>query len=387
MLHLPANWPVNRLIPIMLVLAVPVRADQWTGFRGPNGDGVSAQKLDLLEEPAKLWQVSVGEGNASMVVRDERLYTIGWVRDRGATLTCLNTADGKVLWSKQYETGCMDTTPVLDGDQLLVLCHLNPPRLRSFDATTGEAGWDTALPAPAGERHYGHASSPRVHGDIVLVNAGYGAALNRRNGKVLWRHDGLPGLATPVVYKAGERDAAAFFAGDALIGRDLDSGEQLWSIPWKTSLAVNACDPIVFEGKAYLCTTYGKYAALFDLTATPPRELWREQGASFSSGFRHGEHLYCFADPDFVCLDAKSGERKWTFPGVSKGSAILIDSKIVLISEYGELIIAPVSPQHFKPAFRQHVLGGTNWTPPAYADGKLFLRNKDGQIACVKIGK
>jgi outer membrane protein assembly factor BamB len=116
---------------------------------------------------------------------------------------------------------------------------------------------------PAQIRGYGYAGSPLLRKDLVILNIGTGLALQRNTGEVVWQHEGLAGLATPVVYLEGGQSRVLIFGGKAFFARDARTGRELWPIPWKTKLAANGCYPIYHDGKVFVTTGYGKHAALF----------------------------------------------------------------------------------------------------------------------------
>jgi outer membrane protein assembly factor BamB len=271
-------------------------------------------------------------------------------------------------------------------DKGFLLCTKSKPSLLCFRLSDGDTIWLKELAESPGGRHYGFAGSPTLWRDLVIVNAGLGTAVKQDTGEIAWEHRGLAGLATPVLYEDKGRPAVMIFAGEALYAREANTGPELWSIPWKTELAVNACDPIYHDGKVFICTTYGKHAALFDVTTRPPKQVWKEQGSSFSSGFLWNQHLFFFGGYEFHCLDL-AGNKKWSRPGVGGGSALLAGGKILLLSDRGRLAVATASVDDFRPLLETNIHGGTTWTPPSLVKGKLFVRNKDGSAVCLQIGE
>jgi outer membrane protein assembly factor BamB len=361
-------------------------AADWVRFRGPNGNGIVSDKLTLLTKPRQLWTASVGGGNASLIVQSGRVYTIGSQRGEGPFLICLDANTGKNIWKRKLDAWSSDSSPTLAGDKGFVLCTNKPPSLVCFRSSDGETIWRKELSGATGERHYGFAGSPTLWRDLVIVNVGLGMALKQDNGEIVWAHEGLAGLATPVMYETKGQQAVMIFAGEALYAREARSGRELWSIPWKTELAVNACDPIYHEGKVFISTDYGKHAALFDVTTQPPRQVWRERGSSFSSGFLWNGHLFFFEGSEFSCFDL-AGSKQWSSPHVGGGSALLAGDKVLLLSDKGRLLVAPVSTESFRPMLEAQIHGGTTWTPPSLANGRLLVRNKDGDALCLQIGE
>jgi outer membrane protein assembly factor BamB len=371
----------------LIVVAAEVAAGDWPRFRGPSGNGIVNDKLELLATPQQRWTADVGEGNASLIVQDGRIYTAGAQRGRSPVLTCLDADTGKSIWQQPVDSWSADSSPTVVGDKGFLLCSNQKPILYCFRLSDGATIWRKELAAAIGDRHYGHAGSPTLWRDLVIVNVGLGTALKQDSGATVWSHVGLSGLATPILYEDKGEPAVMIFAGEALYGREASSGRELWSIPWKTELAVNACDPIHEGGKVFISTTYGKHAALFDITVRPPREIWKERGSSFSSGFLWGRHLFCFGGSEFSCLEFETGKNKWSSSRVGGGSALLAGDKVLLLSDDGRLSIAPVSVDRFQPVLETRIHGGTTWTPPSLVNGRLFVRNKNGSAVCLQIGK
>jgi outer membrane protein assembly factor BamB len=307
--------------------------------------------------------------------------------DRSRVRWCLNARTGETIWKRTIRTHHQDSSPTLADGRLYLLCTLGKPVVHCFEAADGKPVWSRELNGSKGTRHYGFAGSTLLWEDLVIVNVGLGAAVKKSDGAVAWEHEGASGLATPVLYHKDQKAHVMIFAGDQLVAREARSGRQVWSIPWKTDIEVNACDPIHAGGKVFLSTTYGKHAALFDVTKDPPQQLWKDRGSSFSSGFLWQDHLYCFTGHEFCCHRLATGERTWSGPGVGGGSALLAGDKIILMSGDGRLYIAPVSPKEFRPIVEAPIHGGTTWTPPSLVDGLLYVRDNRGNAICLRIAR
>ena len=61
------------------------------------------------------------------------------------------------------------------------------------------------------------------------------------------------------------------------------------------------------------------------------------------------------------------------------------DGKLIVLGDRGELMVAPASPEGFKPAARAQVLRGTCWTVPVLANGLIWCRNSRGDVVCVDV--
>ena len=85
------------------------------------------------------------------------------------------------------------------------------------------------------------------------------------------------------------------------------------------------------------------------------------------------------------CLVLETGEVKWTDKVSGKGSLMLADGKLIVLSAKGELLVADTTPEGFKPISRAQVLGGKCWSAPVLANGKIYCRNAAGDVVCVDV--
>jgi outer membrane protein assembly factor BamB len=314
---------------LSVVFSLTSAAADWPGFRGPNRNGTIAGPLNLRAgEPVKVWETDVGNGQAACAVAGGRLYTFSTgPKDH---IYCLDAGTGARVWSRRIDTWFAGATPAVEGGRVYVLASRKEPTVYCCDAANGEILWRREFPAPAQERHYGHAGSPVLWRNLVFLNVGGGVALDRATGQPAWLHEGFPGLATPVVFQWKGVECVAFFGGDQLIVREALTGKERFRVPWKTELAVNACDPIVLGERVFLCSDYGKGRALYDFASGKPELRWERgqgNGHSFSSGFVLGGELYFFGRGRFACLDLESGDPRWEWPG--SGSAIAIGDHVI----------------------------------------------------------
>jgi outer membrane protein assembly factor BamB len=380
---------LKALVPSSLsaTAAAASRARDWPCFRGPNRNGILDEVLNLLPGgPKKIWEAQVGEGNGSLAVVRGRLYTVA--RQPENSVVCLDANTGQRLWLTPVKTWFRDATPAVENGRVYVLASQDVPRAYCLDADTGRVLWERELPKSNGDRQYGHAGSPLLWDDVMILNAAGGAALNKSTGEVAWLHEGFPGLATPVLFQSQGRPCVAIFGGDLLIAREARGGKMLWSIPWKTELAVNACDPIIFDSKVFVCSDYGRGRALYDISGSQPKVLWefgQGKGSSFSSGFLRDGHIFCFAGVKFACLNVGTGEPRWEAQGGGT-SALLIGDTLIRVRENGDLIFGRISPARFEELSTREVGMREIKAVPAYSAGKLYLRNEKGQVICLQIG-
>lgn len=365
----------------------PVQAGDWPFFRGPDRNGISSANLELIDSPVELWRVdNLGtrhRGSPSVV--DGKVYINGGrPADRSEPfLHCLDARTGKELWKTR--SGRTNSTPAVykgkvycAGDRLFVRC---------FDANNGDLLWKSEpMPESTVHRHYGHAGSPVVWENLLILNYGYGVALDLKSGKEVWKFAGHAGLATPVVFSYRDKPAVAIFCGDKMIARDARTGKELWSIPWVTDYGVNACDPLFVENdsKVFLSSGYGLGRSLYDISSGEPKELWSQgAGATYSSSLYIDRQLYSLAG-GFGRLDVTDGKRVSRGPAAQ--SVLAIGDKFIFLSAGGGLQIGTVSGNNYKELFKSQITDGETWNVPAYWKGRLYVRNQNGVLVCLQIG-
>ena len=100
-----------------------------------------------------------------------------------------------------------------------------------------------------------------------------------------------------------------------------------------------------------------------------------------------GGHLSGFDESQLKCIDFQTGDVKWSQGGLGKGSLMIADGKMVLMSDKGELAIAEASPDSYVELARTKVLSGLCWTVPVLSGGKIYCRSHPGVLVCLDVSK
>jgi outer membrane protein assembly factor BamB len=268
--------------------------------------------------------------------------------------------------------------------------------VHALNAASGEKIWSKDLKAEVGAQvpQWGISTSPLVEGDLLLVDAGGGknkslAALDKKTGAVRWTaHSDRPGYSSPLaVTIAGVRQVLSF-AGTSLVSVAATDGKVLWSLPWETSYDVNAAMPVLIPpDRVFISSGYDKGGAVYRVKKEgegfKTEEVWntRVMKNHFNSSIHYGGYLYGFDDATLKCVDAATGEEKWRQRGFQKGSLLIADGHLVILSEAGLLLLAEATSAAYKEEGRMQVLEGRTWTMPSLAGGKLYLRNQKEMVA------
>lgn len=242
--------------------ALPCLAENWPGFRGPVGQGISREKnlpvtWSLGENLA--WRVQVpGIGWSSPIVWEDRVFVTSTTPDgTSCHVVCIDVAQGKLVWDKEVfrqvagrkmaENSHATPTPVTDGK--LVYAAFSGGRIVAVDFN-GSVVWNWRDDQFVSK--HGLAVSPILYRDTLIMpfdgnaaadidNIGYLtawdgafiAALDRRTAQEKWRAKrGLSRQAhvTPMVAEVNGRPQLISGAGDVVQGFNPDSGQRLWTV-------------------------------------------------------------------------------------------------------------------------------------------------------------
>lgn len=400
-------------MPALLVLAglfaATSMASDWPQFLGPNGDGTSAEagwNQDWNQKPPReLWRVEVGTGCSSITVADGRLYTMGNRRNRD-TVWCIDAESGRVIWSHEYRedrapkmyTGGPSATPTVSGGRVYTLSKSGV--VHCLDAATGAVVWQRHLVNDFGGREpsWGYAASPVVSGAMVLVGPGAAdasvVALNKDTGAELWRSPGsAAGYAPPVLVGQGNNATAVWFKASGLVGHRLADGARVFEQGWSTPFDVNASRPLAIGGDLFVGSGYGTGAARVNVSGTSTSEAWKQPDMQlqFQNAVHQGGYIYAVsgdnrARAELMCVDFRDGRVVWRqrLSG-NRGNVLLVDGKLIALSEQGELVLAEATPQGYRELGQVQVLPRVVWAPPAMVNGRLYARNNDGRLVALDL--
>ena len=401
------NWSGwSYLWAALICTLVSAQGDDWPEWRGPQQNGVSRETGWMFQwpddGPKVAWKANVGLGYSGFVVGDGRAYTAGHA-DGKDTVFCFAAGTGKEIWKQSYDSELGDKyfqggttgTPMIDGDKVYWLSRWGD--LFSFEAATGKIVWQKNVQKETGVKipDWGFSGSPRVHKNILVLNVGdAGLGVEKSSGKIIWKSANKnAGYSTPLPLAAAE-PLMILGNADHYLAINPETGQEAWRVRWVTQYGVNASDPIIHEQKMFLSTGYGKGAALFDLKETPPKELWKNKvlRTQLNSGVLFEGHVYG-VDGDTTdkarlkCVEFATGKELWSEPNIGSGGLILADGKLIVLTAQGELMVLPAIPDAFQPTARAQLLGGTSWTAPVLANGRIYCRNSRGDVVCVDVRK
>ena len=202
-----------------------------------------------------------------------------------------------------------------------------------------------------------------------------------------------PPCFTPVPVKVGSKSWVLLSTGRSYLGVDPKTGKEAWSVRWSTEHGANIADPIVKGSGLFISSGYNKGASVHKLGSRTPSEVWSSKVMRnhMNSCVLIGDYLYGVdgnaGRAVLKCIALATGKEQWSERSVGAGSLTAADGKLIVLSERGELMVAPASPKGFNPTARASVLSGKCWTVPVLANGKIYCRNAPGDMVCVDVSE
>jgi outer membrane protein assembly factor BamB len=368
----------------------------WPRWRGPNADGVSPETgWSSRGRTEDTWRARVGMGYTSASVANGRLYTVGFTTPTSEdTIACLDAESGAPIWSFSYPAELMDqdhtggtlSTPTVDGDRVYV--STRDGHLRCLDAALGTVIWhvDVAQTHGATPGIYGFGGSPLIVGDVLFINQGKTYAINKNTGELIWtgESEGIE-FSTPAPFTLNGRACLATFGKEGLEVLARDSGETLFDYPWKIGRgAVNASTPIPVGEKIFISSAYNHGCALIEFAEDGANEVWanKRMRNKMAGCVLVNDRFFGFDESVLKCLDAE-GREVWRKRGLGNGSLIAGDSRLIIMSSKGELVIADATTESYVELSRARIFEeGTFWSPPVLANGLIYARSSLGELVC-----
>lgn len=404
------SWRVRGFLATVLLLgaglapaagADPSKGTDWPQFRGPQQNGVSLEKGLLRSWPESgpkvLWKKPIGGGFSTVTVVGDALYTMA-IEGESEMAYRLRESDGGVVWRVPVGPVFPETfgngpraTPAVDKDVVYMLSATG--RLHALKTKDGARLWEVDFTKEFGSAvpNRGFAGSPLVDGDLLVVEAGgtEGRAvvgLDKKTGKLRWSAlDGKAGYVTPLAVTIdGVRQYVIVRTAGADIVSVSQDGKLHWRYPWKVGAIAS---PLFLAPNRIFASASDDIGAVLleigqaDGKATV-REVWnnRVMKNHFSSSVLYEGHIYGFDNASLKCIVAETGEQKWVQRGYGKGSLIIADSLLYILSDQGQLILAEATPAGFQEKGKVKVMEGKTWTSPVLSHGRIYLRDDDEMI-------
>ena len=405
-------FPVSLLALNLCGIPLQAHSADWPQWRGPNRDGLSAEKSLLKEWPKdgpKLrWKLAdIGSGYSTPAVVADRLYLMGNDEADSEFVAALAVKDGKRIWrtpvgkvgpnNPQMNFAAARSTPTVAGELLYALG--SDGDLVCLEVSTGKVRWQKNLRADFGGKpgDWAYTESPLVDGDTLVCTPGGSTAtlvaLNRKTGQLLWKcalpeADNAAFASAIMVEGAGVKQYVQLLQ-KGLVGVDAKTGKLLWRYAKAVSrYGANIPTPLAADGYIYVGSA-GTGGGTVKLKAkdggVEAEQMYFESKLPTSIGgvVKVGNHLYGTTGQALLCVELATGAIKWEDRALGAASICYADGRLYLHGENGDMALVEASPESYRERGRftppdqpKHTRQMEKaWVYPVVANGQLYIRD------------
>jgi outer membrane protein assembly factor BamB len=394
------------------ILSSPALSDDWPQWRGPQLNGVSAEKdLPLRWSPTEnvTWKLPLPAWSGSTPIISGETIFLNVADGDDLYLWAVERTRAEVLWKRRLSGGNVkmrkqnmsSPSPVTDGKTVYVMTGTGI--LKAFDFN-GKELWGRDIQKDYGPfgLNWGYASSTLLHENALYVQVLHGMKtddpsyvlrIDRGTGETVWRverpteaiMESPDSYTTPALLQYDGKTEIVITGGDCVTGHDPETGKELWRAnglnPDNDANYRIVASPVINGDIIYAPTRVRPLLALRaggrgDVTTS--HRLWAfNQGPDVPTPVTDGKYLYLVNDRGVVwCLDARSGEeiygQKRIPPGTYSSSPVLVDGKIYVTNEDGLTAVFKAGPEF--EVLAENPLEDYTLSSPAVSDGQIFIR-------------
>ena len=427
--------------------------EDWGTFLGPSGTGSSSLAGIAspweANGPRVVWQAAIGEGYCAPAVAGGRAFLFDRVANR-LRLRAVEAETGRPLWEAGREVAYTDSfgydggpraQPVVAGHRVLTF---GPDgRLECRAIIDGSLLWevDTSSTYHVVQNFFGVGTAPLVVGPLrvgaeertlVVVQVGgsrEGAnpaaperldlvkgldsglvAFDIGSGAEVWRATNqLASYSVPVLATIGGRPLILAWMRDELVAVEPATGKLIDSFRWRSDelFSVVAASPVVSGDQVLLSECYGPGSVLLALENDSFREVRRDKPGArprqalkthwntpvLRDGYVYGSSGRNAGDAQLVCVNWNTGVVGWSEGGLGRSSVTLVDDHLLILGEYGDLVLARATPEKYEEVSRVRPLDAASgrellappcWAAPVIARGLVFVRGT-GRVVCLDL--
>lgn len=371
-----------RIAALIVAMAAVASADDWPSWRGPNRDGVSAEKdlpVTWSAESGVLWKVPLpGAAGSTPVISKDRIFLTSPSADHSQLLLLCIGTDGKPQWERALAKGLRDpknlasASPSTDGTHVWAYVGTGDLGCFSFD---GNEVWHAQLQERYGrfKLQFGMTSTPLLQGGVLylqLIHSGgaWVLALDAATGKELWkverRSDGVDECEhayASIQYWSG--GVLVSHGNDYTIGHDPKTGAELWRLgdlnpKEKYNKTLRFVSSPVVSGDVIIVPT-AKGGAVVAIDPKAAGKIDRENTT-------HQKWRVNAGTPDVA-------------------SPILYEGIVYLSDNSGALTALDAATG--KTIYKDRPDKDNHFASPAAGDGKLYLPGRNGAVSVVQAGR
>lgn len=173
------------------------------------------------------------------------------------------------------------------------------------------------------------------------------------------------------------------------------NGDLLFRFPHETNYDVNATTPLFHDGQIFITSGDGTTGSVMlrlmvDGSKARVEKVWASReldnhhgGAILLEGFIYSA-AHKFTGGKWICLDWRTGDKKYAERGVGKGSLTYADGMLYTWSERRDVGLVKATPDGHEVVSRFETPKGPEgptWAHPVVCGRRLYLRHADNLYA------
>jgi hypothetical protein len=385
---------------LAFVFALPAVAADWTSWRGPFQNGVSAEHYNgggqIADAPS--WTYD-SNGRGTPMVCDGKVFSWGYRGEKAKLvelLTCLDAKTGKKLWEHEFLDFLSDTVydrytigaPTVDPAAKRVYLGTHYGLFMCFDFD-GKKLWEISMMEDFGRMSFPNSrvGTAVIEGDLVIlhcISSNWGAdgpaadrfyAFDKLTGELVWWS--MPGVSPPVdssfsmpVFET--RDGKRVFYSGTGCGNVVCVNAMNGKALWRWQAGKNGVNASVLLHKGKLIVVHG------------------DENVDTSDKGR----MASFTLPEKMSPPAPGAENNvhpretevWRNPiGSSNGSPVLVNGVVYQVDDTG--VLNAVNADSGEIIWTLKMATANVHASPVYVDGLLYVPQLDGRLAVVKPGE
>lgn len=378
--------------------------NEWTQFRGPQRSGKITEKFILKEgteiKAELVWKNEMGSGLSEIVISEDRIFTLFSDKIDSVSgleyLAAFNKNTGKEIWRSRVDSIYIEndgwgdgprSTPTIDGKNIYSLSGLG--KLSAHTIIDGQLLWQIDLVKEFGSQlpRWGFSTSPIIVDNKLIMEVGGTdgrafMAFNKSDGSILWA-DGneMTSYNSPLLTTFDGQEQLIFANGSTVYSYN-SQGDTLWTyrLPFRAPIAM----PLMIGSNKLFFSTISNGFIIIQIENNKAVEVLK--GSSMKNDFvtsvYYDGFIYGFHIAALRCISAETGEVKWSKRGFGKGTLMIADDKLVVLSDKGKMAIVETNSAAYTERISlQAVKGSIAWTSPSYQNGRIYVRNQN-EIAC-----
>ncbi|MBU6172586.1 MAG: PQQ-binding-like beta-propeller repeat protein [Planctomycetes bacterium] len=401
---------MSRIVFVLVLLVhahvslETIRAEDWAGFRGSDGNGISSETtapLNWSSTEGIRWKIQIpGVGRSSPIaVKDCLFVTTSLTEQQSRHLICIDRDSGEIRWNRLVHQGLSENqhkfnssasaTPTSDG--IFVYSVFVDEQNMIVVATDwqGEIRWKRTVGTFFSK--HGFAASPVLCRNGLIVNGhqdgeAFIKLLDKESGETIWTYKpdvNLRSFSTPVVAEVGGVPQIVLAGSTQTLGLKPETGERLWFVEGPTEKIV--CSPSIGLGHVF---SFGgspqvrAFGIKIDMksSAFEPSVVWKmERGMPYvPTPLLYERFIHVVDDLGiYSCIDPLSGKVLKTLRkgNQSYSSPVGAAGRVYLFDDTGLCTVIRNNSNY--EVLAKNAIEDIVQTTPAISNGAMFVRGEN----------